>query len=126
MRIVSRWLHFGMFWLAVTALAAAAESAKIRAAQADDAEPPVLEAGTRERLVAAERSLAAAESAIKAIETHLGRSVHPPTPTRNIERRLQDVEKRLDAIERSLKKMDALDRKVNQLENQVRRVEGRR
>lgn len=93
---------------------------------ADEARADKADFQYRQAAEAQERRMRAIEGALKSIEERLGRAVHPPTPSRNIERRLQDIEKRLETIERNFKAMDALERKVKQLENQIRRVESRR
>ncbi len=66
------------------------------------------------------------EKTLEQVEARLGRAVHPPTLTRNVERRLQDIERRLDGLERELKRFDTVERTVNRIETRLRRVESRR
>lgn len=89
-------------------------------------EAPALDAKTREHLVVMERRLDAAEKALETVEARLGRTIQPPTPTRNFERRMDDLERRLNAIERDLKKLDALQREQKKLDNRVRKLEIKR
>ena len=80
----------------------------------------------RQTAEAQERRLQAVEKAVKTFEDRLGRTIQPPTPTRNFERRMEDLERRLTAIERDLKKLDALQRDQKQLDNRVRKLETKR
>jgi predicted RNase H-like nuclease (RuvC/YqgF family) len=89
-------------------------------------EPEAPDAKTREKLVAMERRLAAAEKTLDTVDARLGRTIQPPTPTRNFERRMEDLERRLTAIERDLKKIDAIQREQKQLDNRVRKLETKR
>ena len=89
-------------------------------------EAPALDAKTREQIGAMGRRLDAAEKALETVEARLGRTIQPPTPTRNFERRMDDLERRLAAIERDLKKLDALQREQKQLDNRIRKLESKR
>ena len=89
-------------------------------------EASALDAKTREQLVAMERRLDAAEKALETVEARLGRTIQPPTPTRNFERRMDDIERHLTAIERDLKQIDALQREQKQLDNRIRKLESKR
>ena len=89
-------------------------------------EAPAPDAKTREQIVAMERRLDAAEKTLETVEARLGRTIQPPTPTRNFERRMDDLERRLAVIERDLKKLDALQREQKQLDNRVRKLETKR
>jgi TolA-binding protein len=89
-------------------------------------EPAVADAKARERLAALEKRIAAAVKSLETMDARLGRTIQPPTPTRNFERRMDDIERRLTAIERDLKQIDALQREQKQLDNRVRRLETQR
>lgn len=84
------------------------------------------DAQARRQAEALERRLKKMEESLETIEARLGRSVHPPTLSRNVERRLQDIEKRMTAIERDLKKLSTLERTVQRMETRLKRVESRR
>ena len=89
-------------------------------------EAPALDAKTRGQIVAMERRLDAAEKTLETVDARLGRTIQPPTPTRNFERRMDDLERRLAAIERDLKQIDALQREQKQLDNRIRKLESKR
>ena len=89
-------------------------------------ESPVADAKARERLAALEKRIAAAEKSLESVDARLGRTIQPPTPTRNFERRMDDIERRLTAIERDLKQIDALQREQKQLDNRIRKLESKR
>ena len=89
-------------------------------------EAPALDAKTRGQIVAMERRLDAAEKTLETVDARLGRTIQPPTPTRNFERRMDDIERRLTAIERDLKQIDALQREQKQLDNRIRKLESKR
>ena len=89
-------------------------------------EAPVADAKARERLAALEKRIAAAEKSLESVDARLGRTIQPPTPTRNFERRMDDIERRLTAIERDLKQIDALQREQKQLDNRIRKLESKR
>ena len=89
-------------------------------------ESPVADAKARERLAALEKRIAAAEKSLESVDARLGRTIQPPTPTRNFERRMDDIERRLTAIERDLKQIDALQREQKQIDYRVRRLETQR
>ena len=89
-------------------------------------EAPALDAKTRGQIVAMERRLDAAEKTLETVDARLGRTIQPPTPTRNFERRMDDIERRLTAIERGLKQIDALQREQKQLDNRIRKLESKR
>ena len=89
-------------------------------------EPEAVDAEARKKVADVEKRLKTAETSLEEVESRLGRSVQPPTLTRNFERRVQEVERRLDAIERSLKTLDTVERDVKRMEDRLRRVENKK
>ncbi|MCX7819067.1 MAG: hypothetical protein N2652_07675 [Kiritimatiellae bacterium] len=63
-----------------------------------------------------EHAIEMLEKNVRALEVRLGRATQAPSPSHNIERRLQELERRMESIEREVKRLD----------ERLRRLEGRR
>lgn len=125
-----------MILAAVAAAALAAEAGEMENAEGPGAAQPNLtaapdaastvDAAARERLAVFEKRLEVAEKTLETVGARLGRTIQPPTATRNFERRMDELERSLTAVERDLKQLGALQREQKQLDNRIRKLESKR